>query len=110
MIFECVGINTTMNQAIEYARKGSHIVVVGVFGDLANMNAALIQDHELTLVGSAMYRIEDYKTAIELIAAGRIDFDSLITHHVTFREYKRAYQIIDEQKDKAMKVIVVMDE
>jgi L-iditol 2-dehydrogenase len=110
VIFECVGINATMNQAIEYARKGSYIVVVGVFGDLANMNAALIQDHELTLVGTAMYRVEDYKKAIELVEAGLIEFDSLITDHVPFKEYQRAYQIIDEQKDKAMKVIIVMDE
>lgn len=110
VIFECVGINETMNQAIEYARKGSYIVIVGVFGDLANMNAALVQDHELTLVGTAMYRVEDYKKAIELAEAGLIDFDLLITDHVPFSEYKRAYQIIDEQKDKAMKVIIVMDE
>lgn len=110
VIFECVGINATMNQAIEHARKGSYIVVVGVFGDLANMNASLIQDHELTLIGTAMYRVEDYKTAIDLAEAGLIEFDSLITDHVPFKEYIRAYQIVDEQKDKAMKVIIVMDE
>ena len=110
VIFECVGINETINQAIEYARKGSYIVVVGVFGDLANINAALIQDHELTLLGTAMYRVEDYKKAIELAEAGLIKFDLLITDHIPFTEYQRAYQIIDEQKDKAMKVIIVMDE
>jgi len=110
VIIECVGVNETMNQAIKYARKGSHIVIVGVFGDMANMNAALIQDHELTLVGSAMYRVEDYKKAIELTEAGLIEFDALITDHVPFKEYQRAYQIIGEQKDKAMKVIIVMDD
>lgn len=110
VIFECVGINATMNQALEYARKGSYIVVVGVFGDMATMNAALIQDHELTLVGTAMYRVEDYEKAIELVGADKISFDPLITDHVPFKEYARAYDIIDQQKDKAMKVIVVMDE
>ncbi|MGI6176544.1 MAG: zinc-dependent alcohol dehydrogenase [Christensenellales bacterium] len=110
VIFECVGINDTMNQAIAYARKGSFIVVVGVFGDLAHIDMALVQDHELTLIGTAMYRVEDYKKAIELAEAKLIEFDSLITDHVPFKEYQRAYQIIDEQKDKAMKVIIVMDE
>lgn len=110
VIFECVGINKTMSQAVEYARKGSHIVIVGVFGDLANVNMALIQDHELTVVGTAMYRVEDYKKAIELTEAGLIEFDPLITDHVPFREYQRAYHMIDAQKDKAMKVIIVMDE
>lgn len=110
VIFECVGINSTMNQAIEYARKGSYIIIVGVFGDLATMNAALIQDHELTLVGTAMYRVEDYQKAIDLAEQGVIEFDALITDHIPFLEYQRAYQIIDEQKDKAMKVIIVMDD
>ncbi|HHW49166.1 MAG TPA: alcohol dehydrogenase catalytic domain-containing protein [Clostridiaceae bacterium] len=110
VIFECVGASETMNQAIEYARKGSHIIVVGVFEGLVNMNAALIQDHELTVAGTAMYRVEDFIKAIELTEAGLIEFDSLITNHVPFKEYQRAYQIIDEQKDKAMKVIIVMDE
>ncbi len=110
VIFECVGVNATMDQAINYARKGSDIIVVGVFGGMANMNAALIQDHELRLSGTAMYRVEDYVKAIELVGEGLIEFDALITDHVPFREYVRAYKLIDEQKDKAMKVIIVMDE
>lgn len=110
VIFECVGINATMDQAITYARKGSDIVVVGVFGDIAAMNAALIQDHELRLSGTAMYRVEDYEKAIELVGKGLIEFDALITDHVSFKEFMRAYEIIDEQKDKVMKVIVVIDE
>jgi len=108
-IFECVGINPTMKQAIEYARKGSTIVVVGVFGDLGSINMGYIQDHELTLVGSAMYREEDYIKAIELVGEGLIDFDTLITHRVKFTDYTKAYAIIDEQKDKAMKVMIEME-
>jgi L-iditol 2-dehydrogenase len=108
-IFECVGINATMKQAIDYARKGSTIVVVGVFADLGSINMGFIQDHELTLVGSAMYREEDYIKAIQLVEEGHIELDSLITHRVKFSDYTKAYEIIDEQKDKAMKVMIEMD-
>ncbi|AEY67230.1 alcohol dehydrogenase catalytic domain-containing protein [Clostridium sp. BNL1100] len=109
VIFECIGINATMKQAIEYARKGSDIVVVGVFGDLATINMGFVQDHELRLIGTAMYRVEDYIEAIRLVGEGLIEFDLLITHRVPFREYEKAYKIIDEQKDKAMKVLIEMD-
>lgn len=105
-IFECVGVNATMNQAIEYARKGSTIVVVGVFADLGAINMAYIQDHELSLVGSAMYRVEDYVKAIELVEKGKIELEALITNRLKFNEYEKAYKLIDEQKDKAMKVII----
>ena len=63
VIFECIGINPTMKQAIAYARKGSHIVVVGVFGDLATVDMAAVQDHELTLLGSVTSRIPINPTA-----------------------------------------------
>jgi L-iditol 2-dehydrogenase len=76
VIFECVGINATMKQAIDYARKGSDIVVVGVFADLGTINMGFVQDHELRLIGSAMYRVEDYIKAIELVGAGRIELDA----------------------------------
>jgi L-iditol 2-dehydrogenase len=109
VIFECIGINATMKQAIEYARKGSDIVVVGVFADLGTINMGFIQDHELRLIGTAMYRVEDYIQAIELVNAGLIEFDALITHRVKFRDYTNAYRIIDEEKDKAMKVIIEME-
>ena len=98
-----------MKQAIEYARKGSDIVVVGVFADLGTINMGFIQDHELRLIGTAMYRVEDYIQAIELVNAGLIEFDALITHRVKFRDYTNAYRIIDEEKDKAMKVIIEME-
>lgn len=110
VIFECIGINPTMKQAIEYARKGSHIVVVGVFGDLATVDMAAVQDHELTLLGSAMYREEDYIKAIELVAAGKIEFEALITHRFGFREFKKGYDTIDQEKDKAMKVMINIEE
>lgn len=110
VIFECIGINATTKQAIEYARKGSHIVIVGVFGDLATVDMAAVQDHELTLLGSAMYREEDYVKAIELVAAGKIEFESLITHRFGFRDFKKGYDTIDQQKDKAMKVMINMEE
>jgi len=110
VIFECVGVNATMDQAINCARKGSDIVVVGVFADLGTINMGFVQDHELRLIGTAMYRVEDYMDAITLVEKGLIEFDALITHHVPFAEYAKAYEIIDRQKDKVMKVIIDMDE
>lgn len=109
VIFECIGINKTMGQAIQYARKGSTIIVVGVFGDLATMDMAVVQDHELTLRASAMYREEDYIKAIELVSAGKIELETLITHRFGFKEFKKGYETIDEQKDLAMKVIINME-
>ncbi|MDF2523895.1 MAG: theronine dehydrogenase-like Zn-dependent dehydrogenase, partial [Clostridiales bacterium] len=47
--------------------------------------------------------------AIELVGAGLIEFDTLITHRVKFQDYTKAYEIIDQAKDKAMKVMIEME-
>ncbi|MEZ0536669.1 zinc-binding dehydrogenase [Caldicellulosiruptoraceae bacterium PP1] len=106
VIFECVGSNQTINQAINVARKGSEIVVVGVYGDKVNVDMGLVQDRELRLYGTLMYKKEDYITAIELVENGKINLKTLITNHFTFKDYLKAYEFIDNMKDKVMKVMV----
>ncbi|MDD3919615.1 MAG: alcohol dehydrogenase, partial [Eubacteriales bacterium] len=75
----------------------------------ALINMGYVQDHELRLSGTAMYRTEDYVEAIRLVGNGLIDFDTLITHRVPFSEYASAYRLIEEQKDRAMKVLIDME-
>lgn len=108
VIFECIGSPATIKEAVQIARKGSMIIVVGVVPDLAPINMGFVQDHELSIIGSAMYQTNDYLSAIELVGQDKIAFDALITHHVAFSKYPDAYQLIEEQRDKAMKVMIDM--
>ena len=110
LILECVGINVTMEQAITNARKGTDIIVVGVFGDKAMVDLGLVQDRELKLIGTLMYQEKDYIKAIELIEQGKIQLKPLITDHFEFRDYLKAYEYIEERKDQVMKVIINVQE
>lgn len=110
VIFECVGAEATIASAIACARKGSAIVIVGVVAKPVSVDMGFVQDHELTLLGTAMYRTENYLTAIELASTGRVELDPLISAHLPFQKYAEAYRLIDEQKDKVMKVIIDMEE
>lgn len=109
VIFECVGNANTVQQTVELARKGSDIIIVGVVPDLCSINMGFVQDHELRISGTAMYRVEDYREAIDLIANDRIRLDLLITHHVPFRQYADAYRLVETEKDKVMKIIIDFD-
>ncbi|MCL2528365.1 MAG: alcohol dehydrogenase catalytic domain-containing protein, partial [Defluviitaleaceae bacterium] len=51
VFIECVGVTSTIEQAINIARKGTDIIVAGVFSDLSNVNMGLVQDKELSLIG-----------------------------------------------------------
>ena len=106
VIYDCAGNNVTMGQAIRCARKGSTIILVAVFVGMAEVDLAVLNDHELDLNTTMMYRNEDYLEAIELVRAGKVDLKPLISKHFAFRDYAEAYRYIDENRETTMKVII----
>jgi L-iditol 2-dehydrogenase len=104
--FECVGAEATMTDAVETIQKGGTIVVVGVFAEKPRVDLGLVQDRELSLIGTLMYKYEDYLDAVQLIDKGRVKTDPLFSKHFPFAEYTQAYNFIDNQCDKTMKVFI----
>lgn len=106
IIYDCAGNNITMGQAIKDSRKGSAIILVAVFAGMATVDLATLNDKELDLNSSMMYRNEDYVKSIELVKEGKIKLAPLITKHFAFKDYKKAYEYIDENRETTMKVII----
>jgi len=106
VVFECVGVQDTITAAIENVQKGGTIIVVGVFGDKPRVDMGLVQDRELNIHGTLMYRREDYQRAVELIASGKVITGPLISKHFPMSDYPDAYRFIDQQRDKTMKVFI----
>ncbi len=109
VIFDCAGNNITMGQAISTARKGSTIILVAVFAGMANIDLAVLNDHELTLDSTMMYRHEDFLKAIELVDSGKIKLEPLMSKHFKFKEYSDAYQYIADNPEQTMKVLIDVD-
>lgn len=106
LILECVGAESTINQAIEVARKGSEIIVVGVFDEKPRTDIGLVQDKELKLLGSLMYKAEDYQTAIRLINSSRIRLKPLMSRTFSFEDYPEAYRFLEKSGNRVMKVFI----
>ena len=109
IIYDCAGNDITMGQAIQNARKGSAIILVAVYVGLANCDLAKLNDSELDLNTSMMYRHEDYVDAIRIVEAGKVQLKPLMTKHFAFTDYLKAYQYIDENMEKTMKILVDVD-
>jgi L-iditol 2-dehydrogenase len=109
VIFECVGAQATISQAIQFARKGSTIVVVGVFGKKPEVDLGFVQDRELTLTGTLMYQRQDYELAIQLMAEGKLNLEPMITQRFPFDQYLQAYQAIEASEGKYLKVMIDLD-
>ncbi len=110
VIYDCAGNDITMGQAIQYARKGSKIVLVAVYAGMATVDLAVLNDKELCLDSSMMYRHEDYLDAIRLVGEGKIQLKPLMTKHFAFRDYMQAYDYIDANRETTMKVLVDVDD
>jgi L-iditol 2-dehydrogenase len=105
-IFECVGVQDTITQAVEHGRKGSDIVVVGVFGEEPRVNLGFVQDRELRLIGTLMYQKPDYKLAVSLLSQKKINIEPMISKHFHFDEYLDAYHYIEGSNGEYMKVMI----
>ena len=82
---------------------------MGLFGLRANVDLDTLNDSELDLNSSMMYRHEDYVEAIRLVNEGKIQLKPLQTAHFAFEDYQAAYQFIDDNREKTMKVIIDVD-
>ena len=106
VIFDCAGNNHSIGDAIASARKGSTIILVAVFADMASVNLAVLNDHELDLNTTMMYRHPDYVEAIRLIKEGKIHLQPLISKIYPFLQFDDAYQYIDANRETCMKVLI----
>lgn len=109
VIYECAGTDITMDQAIQNARKGSTIILVAVFGKKANVDLAKLNDSELDLNTSMMYRHEDFVDGIKFVSEGKIQLKPLQSAHFAFEDFQKAYEYIDNNRETTMKVIVDVD-
>lgn len=109
VIYDCAGNDVTMDQAIQNARKGSTIILVAVFGKRANVDLAKLNDSELDLNTSMMYRHEDYVDAIRFVGEGKIQLKPLMSRHFAFSDYQKAYEYIDANRETTMKILIDVD-
>jgi L-iditol 2-dehydrogenase len=105
VILECVGIAATARDAVRVARKGTRIVLVGVFEEEVPVNLGLVQDRELELVGTLMYVEDDFPTALDLVRAGQVEVESLITHHFPLGQAAEGFAVADS-RGTALKVVL----
>ncbi len=105
VVIECVGVGATVRDAISVARKGTRIVIAGVFEQDASVSMGLVQDHELELIGTLMYLNDDFPTAIRLLAEGRAQAEPLVSHRFPLEQAAEAFEVADK-RNGALKVLL----
>jgi len=103
--FEAVGMSDTVNIAIDLARKGGKVVLVGNVSPKVEFPLQKVVTRELTVLGSCAIRGE-YETVLDLLQTGRLSVDDQISEVVPLSEGARWFDILYNRTRELSKVIL----
>lgn len=103
---ETAGSEITTNQAIEFAKKGSTVVLVGYSktGKM-NVNLSLSLDKELTFETVFRYR-HIFPLCIDAIESGAINIKNIVTNSYDFKDLQKALDDSVEDKMNIVKTVI----
>lgn len=101
IVFEAVGSDSSAELALELARPGGKVVVLGVFEHNVQINMMQIVRKELQVQGSWTC-LFSFDQTINLLKSKRINVNGLITHRYDFANAPQAF--IDATHDKANRI------
>jgi (R,R)-butanediol dehydrogenase/meso-butanediol dehydrogenase/diacetyl reductase len=104
--FECVGSPETPRLTVDLTRRAGTTVLVGVFERPGLIDFSSLTFTERIVVGSSIY-IDEGRTAVSLLAEGRIDPAPLITSRVPLRDaVKLGFERLIADKESNVKVLL----
>jgi 2-desacetyl-2-hydroxyethyl bacteriochlorophyllide A dehydrogenase len=108
VVFDCVSVQKTFDQAIAIALKGGTVVVVGVPAVPVTVPLPEIQDLQVRIQGSATYTRDDFAGAITMLAAGLVNPDDFITARYPLTKVADAFDAASTGRH--IKVVVAADD
>ncbi len=103
--FDAVGIEASLTTAIDSLRKGGALTLIGNLSSNVNLPLQTVVTGEFTLNGSCASRGE-YPVCLDMIAAGTVKVDSLITAVAPLAEGDRWFRRLYQKEKDLLKVIL----
>jgi len=108
VVLDCAGVEQTLSESLKVARPGGRVGWIGMASNTATVPLIEAQAKELSIVRVFRYA-NVYGRAVKLLASGQIDTEPLITHKFRFPEVKEALKFASENKEIALKTMVVFE-
>jgi L-iditol 2-dehydrogenase len=105
VVFEAVGRNETVASAIDCARKGGAVTLIGNIAAEVSLPLQKVVTRQLRLQGSCASAGE-YPEAIALVASGKIQVKPLITAIASLEEGPRWFERLHAHEPNLMKVVL----
>jgi threonine dehydrogenase-like Zn-dependent dehydrogenase len=109
-VYDCVGSNSSLDDAMRLTRNGGQVVFVGEPGIVRNLDWTPIFTQDLEVKAAYIYNhVEEYKgqrwktfdVAIDLMANDEVDLGWMLTHKFGLDQYKQAFSVTVHKKEAA---------
>jgi L-iditol 2-dehydrogenase len=105
-IFDCCGKQEAMDQAVELLKPGGKIMIVGI-PEFDNWSFATDKTRRKeACIQNVRRQNGRLQLAIDLIAAGNVDTDQLVTHRFAFPRTGEAFALVNDYGDGVMKALI----
>jgi threonine dehydrogenase-like Zn-dependent dehydrogenase len=99
LVFECVGVEGTLEQAMELVARRGRVVVVGVCMKPDRLMPMVGINKHLTLQFVLGYSPEEFAEALDAIAEGRVETSPLVTRTVDLDGLPAAFRSLSNPAD-----------
>jgi L-iditol 2-dehydrogenase len=109
LVVEFAGTAEAARDAIALARRGGRVVLGGATGtgvELSGVDLSTIVRGNLDVLGSLANPKGVSGRALALLADGKIDVTTLVTHHFPLRSFAEAWRTFTERRDGAIRVML----
>ena len=112
LVFETVGgMADTMETAVKITKTGGTIVVIGMFRKPVPLNFGRLMRNEIDIICSWSYStwdgVPEFEIAMDLLARGELDAESLITHRFPIDRISEAFHAaLNKGESGALKVLI----
>jgi (R,R)-butanediol dehydrogenase/meso-butanediol dehydrogenase/diacetyl reductase len=106
LVFECAGVPSTVQQAVDLVRRGGRVNLVGLASGTATIAPGSWLVKEVSVVASLGYLHHEFGEAIALIADGSVQVAPLHDRTVTLAELPAAIAELADDPSSAIKVLV----
>ncbi len=118
VVYECVGLDTTMNDALRFTKPGGKLGLIGLVGKTSKVDWSFAWFKELTIYGTNTSSTEVYngepihtfQLALDWLTEGKIELKPLLTQKMKLDDYKKAIKMMmNKSKKKLVKLAFYYD-
>lgn len=106
VVYECAGIPATVQSAVDMARRGGRMVLIGLAVGDAAMNPGTWLTKEIRVDGALGYTHEEFAMAMSYVADGRVDLDSLHSGTIALDQIGDALADLGSGRSLETKILV----